>query len=413
MDDQTIIDSEERRFGDYFSHFRDAMDNISTASYPRALLSLSEAIELHPCNDLAHYYQGYCYYKLEQHEMAIESFSNCLKHSFYHENCHEWIGDMFCILNQFQQGFEYYMKQLQLISSHSPSITNSSSSSSTSPSPSPSPSSSFASYPLDFLYCKIGRTLEDMTRYEEALQYYDQALLLNPQNDVVYRFKSNTLNYMNRFDESLLAINKCLELDPLSSSAYNIKGNCLRKIERYEEALNCYEEALRLDPSPPLYWNRKGELLLQLNRPNEAIASFKKSLKVNQKLKCGFDQWNKGMSLAYLNQHEEALEWFDRAISSLPTYFFIYVSKGCSLYSLERYEESIRVLDMAIMVNPRDYSGYLKKGRSLLMLQRYEEASWCFDKTIQLNPKNTEARRYQTNCSSERRLDLDSSAVLF
>ncbi len=73
-----------------------------------------------------------------------------------------------------------------------------------------------------------------------------------------------------RYDEALEAFEQALRLDPNDVIAYREKGCILLKLERYEEGLEALEQALRLDPDSTIAYNRKGIIRLLLESLQEA-----------------------------------------------------------------------------------------------------------------------------------------------
>jgi Flp pilus assembly protein TadD len=55
--------------------------------------------------------------------------------------------------------------------------------------------------------------------FEQALAYFEQAMLLDQKNAEVWNLKGAALRSMGRYDEALECFNKALELDPADKSA--------------------------------------------------------------------------------------------------------------------------------------------------------------------------------------------------
>uniref|UniRef100_UPI0012EEA659 tetratricopeptide repeat protein n=1 Tax=Rickettsia sp. MEAM1 (Bemisia tabaci) TaxID=1182263 RepID=UPI0012EEA659 len=65
--------------------------------------------------------------------------------------------------------------------------------------------------------------------------------------------------------------------------------------------------------------------------------------------------FNRGLRLAALGRHEEALELYNQAIQINPK-SLTYFNKGLRLASLGRHEEALELYDQAIQINPH-YAG--------------------------------------------------------
>lgn len=61
---------------------------------------------------------------------------------------------------------------------------------------------------------KKGKTLLVEGNFEDALAYFEQALLLNQTDPDIWNQKGAALRSLGRYDEALECFNKSLEMDP-------------------------------------------------------------------------------------------------------------------------------------------------------------------------------------------------------
>ena len=64
-----------------------------------------------------------------------------------------------------------------------------------------------------------GKKLLDESKFEDALGFFEQALLLNQNDPELWNYKGVALRSMGRYDEALECFNKSLELDPRDKKA--------------------------------------------------------------------------------------------------------------------------------------------------------------------------------------------------
>jgi len=64
-----------------------------------------------------------------------------------------------------------------------------------------------------------GKTLIEENKFEEALGFFEQALLLNQNDPQLWNYKGVALRSIGRYDEALECFNKSLELDPRDKTA--------------------------------------------------------------------------------------------------------------------------------------------------------------------------------------------------
>jgi len=63
------------------------------------------------------------------------------------------------------------------------------------------------------------KTLLENNKFEEALGFFEQALLMNQNDPELWNHKGVALRSMGRYDEALECFNKSLELDPRDKDA--------------------------------------------------------------------------------------------------------------------------------------------------------------------------------------------------
>jgi Flp pilus assembly protein TadD len=66
---------------------------------------------------------------------------------------------------------------------------------------------------------KKGKELLIEGKFEEALSYFEQALLLDQNNANTWNKKGAALRSMGRYDDALECFNKALQLDPADKDA--------------------------------------------------------------------------------------------------------------------------------------------------------------------------------------------------
>ena len=64
-----------------------------------------------------------------------------------------------------------------------------------------------------------GKKLLDEGKFEDALGFFEQALLMDQSNPELWNNKGVALRSMGRYDEALECFNRSLELDPRDKKA--------------------------------------------------------------------------------------------------------------------------------------------------------------------------------------------------
>lgn len=123
----------------------------------------------------------------------------------------------------------------------------------------------------DEIYNNKCLTLINLNRFNEAIECYDKALKINPNNVKAWNNKAFALHNLNRLDEAIECYDKSLEIDPNFISSLRNKAFALRTLNRLDEAIECYDKVLKIDPNDFDVWNNKAFSLHELNRSDELL----------------------------------------------------------------------------------------------------------------------------------------------
>ena len=111
----------------------------------------------------------------------------------------------------------------------------------------------------------------------EAMDLYDKALRLNPENQYSLNDKGYTLNLMNRFEEAIPFFDKTIELDKNAAYAYNNRGLAKLKLGKTEEGLQDINRSFELDINNSYAYKNLGIYYFDKAEFDEALRLFEKA----------------------------------------------------------------------------------------------------------------------------------------
>ena len=111
-----------------------------------------------------------------------------------------------------------------------------------------------------------GLELNNASRYNEAIPYFDKVLEIDPNNMAALSNKGSALLQDHKYNESISYFDKVLKIDPKNVAALSNKAGAFMKLGKYKEAIRYAEEALAIDPEH------------QQAVKNEVLAYFKNTL---------------------------------------------------------------------------------------------------------------------------------------
>ena len=84
---------------------------------------------------------------------------------------------------------------------------------------------------LEKLY-NTANNFYDNQKYDEAIQYYDKVLAINPSAVGALNSKGLALDHLQRYDEALQSFDKALQIDPSNPKALDGKASILSKVKQ-------------------------------------------------------------------------------------------------------------------------------------------------------------------------------------
>ena len=126
-----------------------------------------------------------------------------------------------------------------------------------------------------------GKMLFNNSKYEEAIQSYDQVLVMDPRSIDALNGKGLAFNNLGRYEEAITWFDKAIKIDPTFIHTLNNKGVTLANLGRYEEAITWFDKAIKIDPNFVDALYNKGGALGELGKYQEAIVWTNKALDID------------------------------------------------------------------------------------------------------------------------------------
>ncbi|NER85327.1 MAG: tetratricopeptide repeat protein, partial [Leptolyngbya sp. SIO1D8] len=128
------------------------------------------------------------------------------------------------------------------------------------------------------LFADVGNLEFAATAYQEALDAYEEALLLEGEDAGIWSNYSVVLWLLGQYEEALAAANQAIRFDANSTQAWQNQGAVLVALGRYEAAQTSYMQAITLDEENAVAWASLGIIQLRLDQLEAGRASLDKAL---------------------------------------------------------------------------------------------------------------------------------------
>jgi tetratricopeptide (TPR) repeat protein len=202
----------------------------------------------------------------------------------------------------------------------------------------------------------LGFALTALGRRDDALQVFDQAVQLKPDNAQLWSQLANACSAMGRSDDALKCFAQAFALDRCNAEAAYCCGHLCQGMQRYEDALTYLDQANALRPDHvPTLMNR-ALVLKELKRLDGALADNFRAARLD------------------------------------PGNIEIANSLGAILQELGRFAEALSAYERALQISPRDVRMITNRASALVWLGRMEEAMAAYRQVLAVDPDYADAR---------------------
>jgi tetratricopeptide (TPR) repeat protein len=185
---------------------------------------------------------------------------------------------------------------------------------------------------------------DDLGEHREAIEDYDRALALDPNDSEAYRNRGVARGKLSEYGEAIEDFERALAFDPNDSAAYFNRGLAHYRLNEYHEAIEDYDHG-------------------QLGEYREAIADFERALALEPDVRTAYRK--RGIAHGQLGEHRAAIEDYDHPIALDPDESAAYCMRGLAHGDLNEYHEATEDYDRALDPNDtNDGAVYVSRGSS-------------------------------------------------
>lgn len=270
--------------------------------------------------------------------------------------------------------------------------------------------------PLGLAYVELGAAQYDRGRYDLALDAFDRAGELMPNNGTTLYLRGVALERLDRREEAIEALKQAIAADPLHREAYRELVSLLGELERdaeandllvmaeervpdlapfldmlrsttllrsgnYEAALRAADEALAGDPENPLSLALKGRVLHRMRRDEEAVPALQDALARAP----GID-WacaELAEALICLGRPEDAWRAVKSGLQISPDNAAVLEMKGRLLRAAYKPDEAAEALRRALEIDGTRDGAYAELA---YIAKEYDSAEEAAERALKLTP---------------------------
>ena len=259
---------------------------------------------------------------------------------------------------------------------------------------------------------RTGKILFREKKYEEALQYYNKAININDNIEVLHSNKGTCLKCLQNYNEAKKEYIKALEINPNNSKNLNRLASIYLIIGDLNEAILTQRKALKIEPNNISFKQQK-ETINEMIFEEEQIKKLLNENKVDETEKKYQNLTAKFPEIMYLKKryviflfdnvkYKEAVLFLNDQLNNdfikKSSKDFIYLM-CLSLYYIEEYKTVEEMVNNLFKITSENiYKELLykiknlepakKKGNDLYGQQKYEEAIKAYTLALNIDPQH-------------------------
>ncbi|MES2381006.1 MAG: tetratricopeptide repeat protein [Bacteroidota bacterium] len=244
-----------------------------------------------------------------------------------------------------------------------------------------------------FLVSSIFDLFVNIIPSNEPLQLYDGKLVYNDGYRLKQLFyykrlpkeyeQATELYNQQKFAEAATQFKNILRNGIKDEYIYRLAIDSLLKVNNYKQAKELSDEFIvHCKPNSDDYANL-GVLYSQFDQHNKALEFYEKSLQLDPDNKYSLN--NKGFTLNLLHKFQEAIMLFDRAIEIDNTFAYSYNNRGLAKIKIGKEEEGLEDINYSFKLDNNNSYSYRNLGIYHLDKGEYSKALELFRKAKELD----------------------------
>ncbi|MBM3544416.1 MAG: tetratricopeptide repeat protein [Alphaproteobacteria bacterium] len=241
------------------------------------------------------------------------------------------------------------------------------------------------------IYSDRGLAKWRMGQTKEAIDDFNQAIQLAPENATVYNNRGNALMDLGHPDEAVKDFDRAVTLSGNYGAAYNNRGNARAMLGQYSPAFHDFRKAVELMSESAVPFNGRGKAHAELKRYHAAVRDFSRAISLDAKYMAAYQ--NRAAANLALGKYGEAAEDATQVLESQgeqPSPELLLL-RGTAFAGEKKFNQALEDLNKAAELKPDLVDTYLERGLVFIQLRRFDDAIGDFTRAIQLDPQNGKA----------------------
>jgi tetratricopeptide (TPR) repeat protein len=191
----------------------------------------------------------------------------------------------------------------------------------------------------------------------------------------------------NDFDHAIQDYDNAIRLNPNDAPVCAARGNAYFYRGDYDRAIQGYDDAIRLDPNDPRAYDGLGAAYFIKGDRDRAIQDFSEAIRLDPNDAIAYS--SRGVVYVDIGDRDHAVRDFDDAIRADPKYAIAHYNRGNAYFDIGDYGHAIREYGDAIRLNPNFAEPYYNRGDANLFQSNLTAAISDYEHVISSEPSSS------------------------
>ncbi|MDR6563940.1 tetratricopeptide (TPR) repeat protein [Arcicella sp. BE140] len=204
-----------------------------------------------------------------------------------------------------------------------------------------------------------------MEDYDKAVEFYEKALAIVPDNSGILYALSNNYQKLKDENKAILYAEKAFQLNNENEAYGELLADLYVRKQKYDAAARVYQNLIALNPSKSEFYVAQAAVYIFDNHFDEALKAYSRAEKIigiNEEI-----TRQKQMVLVKIGKVDEAIKEGEKLILSDPEEIDYNIDQAELLMSNKRNDQAIPYLEKILKMNPENAQAHI------MLAQLYQE----------------------------------------
>lgn len=230
----------------------------------------------------------------------------------------------------------------------------------------------------------LGRAYFEMTKYDEAVEYFQKAHKYEPHRLQGMEYFSTALWHLQKEVELSMLAQELIEFDKNAAQTWCAAGNCFSLQKEHETSIKFLQRAIQVDPDFAYAYTLLGHELAVTDEMDQALSCFRNATRIDPR---HYNAWY-GIGMIYYKQEKFSLAemHYRKALLISPYSPVLMCHIGVVQHALKKSDQALLTLNKAIEMDPKNALCKFHRASIYFALDKHQQALQELEELKQIVP---------------------------